>query len=51
MMWDPRNPSKSPEDDDLEVFFDDDEFRKLLGEKEAVPERRSDSERTKPPAV
>lgn len=31
MMWDPSYPSKSPGDDDLEVFFDDEEFRALLG--------------------
>lgn len=31
VMWDPAHPSKSPDDDDLEVFFDDDDFRKLLG--------------------
>jgi hypothetical protein len=30
MMWDPSYPSKSPGDDDLEVFFPDDEFRALL---------------------
>jgi hypothetical protein len=30
MMWDPSYPSKSPGDDDLEVFFPDDEFQALL---------------------
>jgi tetratricopeptide (TPR) repeat protein len=33
MMWDPSYPSKSPGDDDLEVFFDDKDFRALLGQK------------------
>jgi hypothetical protein len=31
MMWDPKYPGKSPGDDDLEVFVDDPEFKKLLG--------------------
>jgi hypothetical protein len=31
MMWDPSYPSKSPGDDDLEVFFDDQEFKAILG--------------------
>jgi hypothetical protein len=30
-MWNPEYPSKSPGDDDLEVFFEDDDFRALLG--------------------
>jgi hypothetical protein len=30
-MWDPTYSSKSPGDDDLEVFFDDREFKDLLG--------------------
>jgi hypothetical protein len=31
MMWDPSYPSKSPGDDDLEPFFDDQDFQALLG--------------------
>ena len=31
MMWDPKDPAKSPEDDDLEVFYDMPEFKTLLG--------------------
>ena len=31
MMWDPKDPAKSPEDNDLEVFFDDKAFVELLG--------------------
>jgi hypothetical protein len=31
LMWNPEYPSKSPGDDDLEVFFEDDDFRALLG--------------------
>ena len=30
MMWDPKDPAKSPEDDDLEVFYEMEEFKKLL---------------------
>ena len=29
-MWDPKYPGKSPGDDDLEVFFDDPDFKALL---------------------
>lgn len=33
MVWDPDDPTKiSAEEDDLEIFFDDAEFKKLLGE-------------------
>jgi len=31
LMWDPNDPIKSPEDDDLEVFFEDSDFQRLLG--------------------
>jgi hypothetical protein len=30
LMWDPGSPIKSPQDNDLEVFFADEEFRALL---------------------
>lgn len=30
LMWDPNYPTKSPGDDDLQVFFDDEEFKALL---------------------
>ena len=34
MVWDPNDPTKiSAEEDDLEVFHDDEEFKKLLGDK------------------
>jgi hypothetical protein len=32
-MWDPHYPQKSKGDDDLEPFFDDPDFKKLLGER------------------
>lgn len=35
MMWDPTYPSKSPGDDDLEPFFEDDDFQALLGSKQS----------------
>ncbi len=31
LMWDPSSPIKSPEDNDLEVFFNDPDFKALLG--------------------
>jgi tetratricopeptide (TPR) repeat protein len=31
MMWDPKNPAKSPGDNDLEPFFNDPDMKKLLG--------------------
>jgi hypothetical protein len=30
MMWDPKNPIKNPEDNDLEVFYEMKEFKDLL---------------------
>jgi hypothetical protein len=34
MMWDPNDSGKSPGDDDLECFFDDPDFKSLLGVQE-----------------